>query len=181
MRTLSLRLHSSCFQASTRPTTLSTQPKSVRTARHASCEFLNVLRIRRRYTTRTAHMRKTVAGCLPAIGMAALAALPALQAQGGITIGSFPSRLTAGPDYATDVFGDPWDMGNPEEIGQEPRETSGWGTTFTVNGLAGGTMDPAAGFSEVSFLYSGFYDTLNPGRTGRASPIAPTKYPKLSV
>ncbi|OFW06099.1 MAG: hypothetical protein A3H96_23805 [Acidobacteria bacterium RIFCSPLOWO2_02_FULL_67_36] len=125
-------------------------------------------------------MRKTVAGCLTAIGMAALAALPALQAQGGITIGSFPSRLTAGPDYATDVFGDPWDMSNPEDIGQEPSETSGWGTTFTVNGLAGGTMDPAAGFSEVSFLYSGFYDTLNPGRTGRTSPIDTTKYQKLS-
>src|SRR5207245_194133 len=46
-------------------------------------------------------------------------------AQGGITI-TFPGKLAAGPDYATDVLKDAWDFSNPEDLSLDPGESIGW-------------------------------------------------------
>src|SRR5687767_11897681 len=58
--------------------------------------------------------------------------------QGSITIefsnfgtGPWP----AGPDFATDVLGDPWDFCNPEDVAPYPLEVVGW-TNFSVNSSA---------------------------------------------
>src|SRR3972149_4533678 len=77
---------------------------------------------------------------------------------------TFPSRLAAGPDFATDVLKDPWDFSNAEDVGFEPSETINW-SNFSVNslahpGLAGGTTTTAD--AQLSLLYSGFYTIINP-------------------
>jgi hypothetical protein len=106
------------------------------------------------------------------------------SAQGAISV-AFPTRLAAGPDYATDVIGDPWDMCNREDMSLRPDEMIGWssfsvlaapcrmgGTTMAVNG----TND-----SSVMMMPPGIYDAaLNPGRNGRNFPIDPSKYQVLS-
>ena len=102
----------------------------------------------------------------------------------GLTITSpaNDAHLPAGPDYATDVLGDPWDMSNPEDIGLDPSETVGW-TNFSVNspshpGLAGGTTSTYD--TQLSLLFRGFYGIINPGKNGRNFPIDTGKYQKLS-
>ena len=106
-------------------------------------------------------------------------------AQGTISV-VFPARLAAGPDYATEVLGDPWDMCNREDVTLRPDEIVGWatfnflsapcrlgGTTMAVNG----TND-----SSVMMLSPGMYDlALNPGRNGRNFPIDTSKYQVLSA
>lgn len=100
------------------------------------------------------------------------------QAAPPITI-TFPSRLAAGPDYATDVLKDPWDMSNAEDVSPEPTETAGF-TNFAVSGgLAGGTI--ATLDAGVSFLFRGFYTIVNPGKNGVNFPIDTSKYQKLAV
>ena len=93
----------------------------------------------------------------------------------------FPTRLAAGPDYATDVIGDPWDMCNREDMSLRPDEILAWrasasstapcrmgGTTMAVNG---------ANDSSVMMMPPGIYDAaLNPGRNGRNFPIDSSKY-----
>src|SRR6185436_11057504 len=84
----------------------------------------------------------------------------------------------SGPDYATDVLGDPWDFSNPEDIGLDPQETIGWADFRVANGLAGGTT--STNDSQLSLLYRGRFGITNPGRNGRRFPIDPGKYQKLS-
>ncbi|MBI4477085.1 MAG: VCBS repeat-containing protein, partial [Acidobacteria bacterium] len=101
-----------------------------------------------------------------------------------ITSPSPGQRLQAGPDYATDVLDDPWDMSNPEDISQYPDERAGWGSDFGFNnGLVGGTTVPVSGFADtsLSLLYRGFHGVVNTGRTGWRFPIDPTIYRKLSL
>jgi hypothetical protein len=124
-----------------------------------------------------------------AVGVALVCALSPMPsnptAQGTISV-VFPARLAAGPDYATEVLGDPWDMCNREDVTLRPDEIVGWstfnflsapcrlgGTTVAVNG----TND-----SSVMMLSRGIYDlALNPGRNGRNFPIDTSKYQVLSA
>ncbi len=111
-----------------------------------------------------------------------------LQAQGGFTItSSFASPLRAGPDYATDVLNDPWDMSNAEDLSIDPSDLFHWGSDFAVNGSAhpgqagGTTTDNQA---SIGLLYSGFYGVVNPvgpAHNGRYLPIDTSKYKKFSV
>jgi hypothetical protein len=108
-------------------------------------------------------------------------------AQSGLTITAPASdgfKFPAGPDYATDVLGDAWDMSNPEDIGSDPNEHKGWAGDFGVaNGLAGGTTAKQANGSIDSWiplLYRGFYNIVNPGRSGKRFPIDSGFYKKLS-
>jgi hypothetical protein len=106
------------------------------------------------------------------------------RAQGAITV-VFPTRLAAGPDYASEVLGDPWDMCNPSDVSLRPDENPGWSsfTFFPTPCRAGGTTMPVNGTvdSSVMMLSPGLYDgALNPGRNGRNFPIDPTKYQVLS-
>ena len=92
-------------------------------------------------------------------------------------------RLAAGPDYATDVLGDPWDMSNPEDIGKDPNELRGWASDFAVaNGTAGGTTVPLNGHADTNLplLYRGFHNIVNPGRTGKRYPISSSFYKKVA-
>jgi hypothetical protein len=109
-------------------------------------------------------------------------------ANGAITITSPANnaKLAAGPDYATDVLGDPWDMSNPEDIGIYPDERNGWATFgFPGNGTLGGKTatvgaNPPYVDTHATFLYRGFYDIINPDRTGRRFPIDTSIYKKLT-
>jgi hypothetical protein len=106
------------------------------------------------------------------------------QAQGTISV-VFPTRLAAGPDYATEVLGDPWDMCNREDVSLRPDQIVGFssfsfltdpcravGTTMAVNG---------GNDSSLMMLSPGIYDAaLNPGKNGRNFPIDPNKYQVLS-
>ena len=40
----------------------------------------------------------------------------------GIVVITFPDVIAAGPDFATDVLRDPWDMSNVEDVSLDP----GW-------------------------------------------------------
>jgi len=94
------------------------------------------------------------------------------------------ARLPAGPDYATEVLGDPWDMSNPEDISIDPDDRSGWATfAFPGDGTVGGTTAPLAGGgidTTIMFLNRGYHNIINPGRTGREFPIDTTVYRKIA-
>ena len=102
-----------------------------------------------------------------------------------ITSPAIGVRLPAGPDYATEVLGDPWDMANPEDISIDPDDRSGWGANFGFpgDGTVGGTTAPLSGGSvdtTIMFLNRGYYNIINPGRTGRKFPIDTAVYKKLT-
>lgn len=97
-----------------------------------------------------------------------------------ITSPTANTRLAAGPDYATDVLGDPWDMSNPEDISIDPQELSGWTNFgFKAGGDVGGTVtgNPAS----IAFLRPGRFGSLNPGRNGLRYPIDSVTFRKLSL
>jgi hypothetical protein len=106
------------------------------------------------------------------------------NAQGAISV-TFPTTLAAGPDYATDVLGDPWDMCNREDVAMRPDEIVGFSSFSFVQGpcRAGGTTMAVNGTADSNFmmLSPGLYDVaLNPGRNGRNFPIDTSKYQVLS-
>ena len=114
-----------------------------------------------------------------------IASTPGVTAQGGITISSpaANSMLRAGPDFATDILGDAWDMSNVEDISLDPMQRRGW-TSFGFNaGRIGGTLttvDGAANGSHITFLERAYWNGLKPGRTGAKFPIDGSTYTKLS-
>ena len=96
-----------------------------------------------------------------------------VSAQGGLTISSPAAGaiLAAGPDYATDVLGDPWDMSNVEDVARDPAQVVGWTNFSVANGVAGGTtalVNGASNATTITFLQRAYYGILNPGRTGGA-------------
>jgi hypothetical protein len=104
-------------------------------------------------------------------------------AQSGITI-TFPSRLAAGPDFATDVLKDPWDFSSIADLGVYPGETVGWQNNAKVidpaghPGWAGGIA--ATADAQVGLLSTGFFTTINPGKEGVNYPIDTSRYQKVS-
>ena len=92
-------------------------------------------------------------------------------------------RFPAGPDYATDVLADAWDMSNPEDISPDPDERAGWATFGFNNGTVGGKTNLVFGqFSDssITFLGRGYIGVINPGRTGQRYPIDSTVYKKVA-
>lgn len=98
-----------------------------------------------------------------------------------------PSVVPAGPDFATEVLQDPWDMENAEDLSPHPHEWLGWDKSdqamsegakvFLTSGRfsARTVYDPA-----VSFLHPGEDMIVNPGRTGLRYPIDTARYRKLA-
>jgi hypothetical protein len=108
-----------------------------------------------------------------------------LDAQAGVSITSPAANavLAAGPDYATDVLGDPWDMSNVEDITVDPAQKRGWSTLGFAAGRVGGTLaavNGAVNGSHVGLLERAYWGIINPGRTGARSPIPSTTYTKLA-
>ena len=106
------------------------------------------------------------------------------QAQGAISV-TFPTRLAAAPDFATEVLGDPWDMCNPQDISPDPAQLIGFSSFGFATGpcRGGGTTVPVNGVADSSlmFLHQGLWGhALNPGKNGRNFPIDPGKYQVLS-
>ena len=114
-----------------------------------------------------------------------IALSPDLTAQGGITITSpLPDvLLRAGPDFASDIIGDAWDMSNAEDISLDPMQRRGW-TSFGFNaGRVGGTLATVDGHtsgSHITFLERAYWGGLKTGRTGARYPIDAGSYTKLS-
>src|SRR5436190_16107130 len=133
----------------------------------------------------TSKISRLAAGAF-AIAVVVAFAAPKPSAQGtvSITFGSFnASAWPAGPDYATDVLGDPWDFSNREDVSPDPNEQLGWASFLVNSGQAGGTTTRTSGGSidtTMSLLYRGYYGVLNPGRNGRRFPIDTAKYAKLA-
>ena len=105
-----------------------------------------------------------------------IALAPDLTAQGGITITS-PSAnalLRAGPDFASDIIGDAWDMSNGEDISLDPMQRRGWTSFGFIDGRVGGTLatvDGATNGSHITFLERAYWGGLKTGRTGAKFPI----------
>jgi hypothetical protein len=129
-------------------------------------------------------MRKLGAIAVVGVVWGAITLSPAAQSGLTITAPASGARLAAGPDYATDVLGDPWDMSNPEDVSPYPTPAkSGWASDFAVSGgRVGGTtaLNNGSRDSSVAFLYRGFYDVVNTGRTGRRYPIDSSFYKVVS-
>jgi hypothetical protein len=110
---------------------------------------------------------------------------PPSRAQGGTISVTFPTRLAAAPDYATEVLGDPWDMCNAQDISPDPDQLVGFSSfTFQTNACsAGGTTMAVNGDadSSVMMLSPGLWGhALNPGRNGRNFPIDSSRYQVIS-
>lgn len=114
-----------------------------------------------------------------------IASTPRVTAQSGITISSPAANalLRAGPDFASDILGDAWDMSNAADISLDPMQRRGW-TSFGFNaGRVGGTLttvDGAVNGSHITFLERAYWNGLKPGRTGAKFPIDAATYTKLS-
>jgi len=114
------------------------------------------------------------------LALATMAGLP-LVAQSGLTILSPApnARLKAGPDFATDVLGDPWDMSNAEDISPDPAQFVGWSSFgLTGQGEVGGTTTSSA--ASFALMSPGFLGGLNSGRTGLRYPIDSATYSQIS-
>jgi hypothetical protein len=102
------------------------------------------------------------------------------RTQGGVSI-TFPTTLAAGPDYATEVLNDPWDMCNGQDISPNPDQTVGFSTiSFQSNPcrLTGTTSSTSA---NIMVLDRGLYGVaINPGQNGRNFPIDANRYRVLS-
>jgi len=107
-----------------------------------------------------------------------------VTAQGGITITS-PSAntvLAAGPDYATEVLGDPWDFSNVQDIASEPTQHLNWLSGPTVaNGVVSGVTAAANGNNSIGILHRPWFMINNPGHNGHNFPIDTAKYSKLAI
>ena len=116
------------------------------------------------------------------IGVAVLACLigsaASVSAQVTITSPSSGQRLPSGPDYATDVLADPWDMNNAEDVSQDPGERGGFSSLAFGGGRLTGTISGTD--AGLAFLYRGYYGLINPGRNGVRYPIDPNVYRKLA-
>ena len=120
-------------------------------------------------------MLRPVAGPTAIFVLLGLATL-SIRAQSGATI-TFPGLLPAGPDFATDVLGDPWDLSNPEDLSPDATETAHWISPTVSGGLFTGTTTSDSG---IGLLHRGFYTIINPGKNGRNFPINTSKYKKLA-
>jgi hypothetical protein len=114
----------------------------------------------------------------------ALAQAPSMSLSGSV----FP----AGPDFATDTQGDPWDFSNIADVDPHPNGQSGWTTTAQAHRqgrsifLNGGRFQATTDTTDqarVSVLFRGWTDVINHGRTGFFNHMAiPTaRYGKLAV
>ncbi len=97
------------------------------------------------HTVRSLHQRVSVrfVAILALLCGFWIALAPDLTAQGGITITS-PSAnalLRAGPDFASDIIGDAWDMSNAEDISLDPMQRRGW--TEVSDSLTGALVAPS--------------------------------------
>jgi hypothetical protein len=106
------------------------------------------------------------------------------QAQAGVTI-TFPSVVAAGPDFATEVLNNPWDMCDVLDLSQNPDQRIGFSSFnfLTAPCRAGGTTALVNGVvdSSVTVLDRGVYQHfLNPGQNGRNFPIDTSRYRILS-
>ena len=102
---------------------------------------------------------------------------PSTEAQGtSITFSRHNdgSAWVAGPDFATDVLGDPWDFSNIEDVDRDPATSQNWSAFSVSGGTAGGSTSSAA--VTMGILYSGYYNAINPGRNGRNLPVDTTRY-----
>src|SRR5262245_24611485 len=82
---------------------------------------------------------------------------------------TFPARVAAAPDFATEVLGDPWDMCSAQDISPDPNHLIGFSSfTFSTGPCrAGGTTMAVNGGSDSSLvlLNAGIWDAaLNPGK-----------------
>jgi hypothetical protein len=116
------------------------------------------------------------------VGIVALAAARP-QAQ-GISV-TFPARVAAAPDFATEVLGDPWDMCSAQDISPDPDQLVGFSSFTFLTGpcRAGGTTMAVNGSidSYVVMLNQGIWGSaLNPGKNGRNFPIDSSRYQVLS-
>jgi hypothetical protein len=134
------------------------------------------------YTQRVSFLRAAAAIAIAA--SAGVLMMPRVEAQSGVSI-NFPSVLAAGPDFATDVIGDAWDMSNAEDIAIDPAQKTGWtGLGFAGGRLAGTTapvpVNGATNGSNIALLERAYWGSINPGRTGAKYPIDSGTYTKLA-
>jgi hypothetical protein len=112
--------------------------------------------------------------------VALIAAVPIFggrpTAQSGVTV-TFPTLVAAGPDYATDVYGDPWDMNSLTDISPDPDQRRNWSNLAASGGILTGIWSGPEG---LTFLYRGHYNVINPGFNGRSFPIDTSRYRRLA-
>ena len=104
-----------------------------------------------------------VLGILTLVGGFWMASTPGVTAQSGITISSpaANSLLRAGPDFASDILGDAWDMSNTEDISLDPMQRRGWTSFGFSGGRVGGTLttvDGAYNGSHITFLERAYWN-----------------------
>jgi hypothetical protein len=93
-----------------------------------------------------------------------------------ITSPTSGQRLAAGPDFATDVIGDPWDMSNREDL---PRMSFGFsGLDIDASGRLLGR--PTGTGADFYLLHRGIYGAVNPGPNGLNFPIDTNRYSKIA-
>jgi hypothetical protein len=125
-------------------------------------------------------------GAVAVVGVMWVSLSPEVTAQGGVQI-NLPAPnavLVAGPDFATDVLGDAWDMNNAADISKDPEQRRGWTNFGFSGGRVGGTTDWVFGNqvgSSLTIHERAYHTLINPGKNGASSPIPSGVYTKLSI
>jgi hypothetical protein len=120
---------------------------------------------------------------------------PVAQQTPRIDVPAPNQAFQAGPDFATDVYHDPWDFSNIDDLGPFPDELRGW--TVSSAGLAGRAVflsppsnpnvflaqKDASGENLIPLLFRGGSKWVNAGRTGADDGLSiPTAaYRKLAI
>src|SRR5262245_716914 len=110
--------------------------------------------------------------------LSSMSSSPRAQATVSVT---FPARLAAGPDYATEVLGDPWDFCNQQDISLNPDQVNGFSTFGFVPNPCRLTGSMTTNDSNFMILDRGLFGVaINPGRNGRNYPIDTSRYRVIS-
>ncbi len=126
-------------------------------------------------------MTSTVRSLITALLFAAVT-MPATAQSVTITSPAPLQRLAAGPDYATDVLGNPWDMIDRPDYGPDPTETRNLGSLRFEGGRLLGTVqnDDGSAVAQVMMLHRGYYATINTSINGDTHPVSTGLYSKLA-
>jgi len=86
-------------------------------------------------------------------------------------------KVAEGKDYATEVFSDPWDMSNQEDVAPMPA------ANFTNYGFSGGNWEGRSTSNDPSIwlVWFGYPGSLALGRDGVNNPINASLYNNLSI
>jgi hypothetical protein len=124
-------------------------------------------------TKRKRHQRKAAAAFAGALSMALMVGVSTTN-QGPVS-----AQTVGGEDYASEIFGDPWDYSNPEDqVFADQQTTVGIQNPTIANGQM--SFDITGG-SYFHMIWGGYPDSTPTNRDGALHPIDTARYNRIAM